>query len=183
MERGLTETLKLVVTWRERAPAGDMRPGLSALFDSLGAAASPLEAGDIEDAIWQLWTDHRLPAAARAMNDAIAALARRDFVGAENKFNALVAEQSLWAEAWNKRATLFFLMGRDDDSIADIHRTLELEPRHFGAMSGFAQICLRRGERDAAAVVLETALSIHPHLHLARQVFDALTHGPRPPLH
>ena len=73
-----------------------------------------------------------------------------------------------WAEAWNKRATLYYMLGRDEDSVRDIHRTLELEPRHFGALSGFAQICLRAGDRGSALVAFETALRINPHLNLVQ---------------
>lgn len=172
-----------MVSWRGRLASGQGSRELEILFERLGAAPSPAEAGDIEDAIWQAWTDHRNPDVARAMDEAIAALARRDFARAEPRFDTLVADHPRWAEAWNKRATLRFLMGRDDDSMADIYRTLELEPRHFGAMAGFAQICLRRGDRAAAIAALETALSIHPHLHLARQALEALAPGTRPPLH
>jgi tetratricopeptide (TPR) repeat protein len=113
------------------------------------------------------------------MDTAIAALAGRDTETAQGILDRLVAAHPDWPEAWNKRATLYFVMERDAESLADIRRTLELEPRHFGALCGFAQICLRRGERVAAAAALERALQLNPHLEAARAALAAL--APEPP--
>ena len=69
---------------------------------------------------------------------------------AKEVFDRLIERHPTWAETWNKRATVYFLQGRDSASISDIYLTLELEPRHFGALGGFAQICMRNGAADAA---------------------------------
>jgi cytochrome c-type biogenesis protein CcmH/NrfG len=65
-------------------------------------------------------------------------------------------------------------MDRDDESVPDIRRTLELEPRHFGAICGFGQICLRHGNRAAALFAFDAALRINPHLGAVRTVFEEL---------
>ena len=69
-----------------------------------------------------------------------------------------------FAEAWNKRATVHYLMGNFEASVADIRRTLALEPRHFGALSGMGLIYDAIGNQTAAMKVWEKALEIHPHL-------------------
>ena len=89
-------------------------------------------------------------------------------------FDLLVAREPGFAEAWNKRATLLYLVGDDDGSIADIQRTLALEPRHFGALSGLGLIFARQ-ERPAQALhSLEAALAVHPQLPGGRARADEL---------
>ena len=162
-------TLKLIVTLEHRRPAESLPRQLDTLFLQLAADPLARNAYEIEDMIWEIWTDHSEPLAAAMMNNAIAAVAEKRYDTAENIFTELVAARPDWAEAWNKRATLYYMLGRDEDSVHDIHRTLELEPRHFGALSGFAQICLRAGDRGSALVAFETALRINPHLNLVQE--------------
>src|SRR3546814_6427569 len=103
---------------------------------------------------------HDDPHLENRMQQAIGAIAQRRFADAETQLNDLVAAAPDWAETWNKRATLYYLTHRDAESVADIRRTLELEPRHFGAICGFGQICLRHGEMAAAAEAFAAALEI-----------------------
>jgi tetratricopeptide (TPR) repeat protein len=170
----IDETLKLLATWRQRRPAGSPGGELDLLFSALASDPPAGEAYEVEDRIWESWTDHDDPDAVARMNEAIAGIAQRNFEAAGPALDRLVADYPDWAEAWNKRATLRFLAERDADSVADIRRTLELEPRHFGAMSGFAQICLRQGRPDAAVFALQTALEINPFLEAARTALLAL---------
>jgi Flp pilus assembly protein TadD len=79
-----------------------------------------------------------------------------------------------WAEAWNKRATLAFIEKRDADSVRDIEQVLEREPRHFAAVSGFGQICLRNGHLNEARVAFRVALTLNPHLEGLRELIDEL---------
>lgn len=170
-------TLKLIVTLDKRRPADSLPPQLDGLFQQLAADPLARNAYEVEDMIWEIWTGHPEPLAATMMNNAIAAVAEKRYDTAENIFTELVAARADWAEAWNKRATLYFLQGRDEHSVRDIHRTLELEPRHFGALSGFAQICLRAGDRGSALVAFETALRINPHLSMVQEAVVELQHS------
>jgi hypothetical protein len=108
------------------------------------------------------------------MQRAIKALGSGDLPEAGRVLDALVQEWPAWSEAWNKRATLRFIEGRDADSLDDIGQTLSLEPRHFGAVSGFAQICVRAGDLTAALTAFEHVLSINPHQEGARRAVEVL---------
>ncbi len=168
------ETLKLIVALAERRPSPRLPRRLGALFVQLAAAADPMEVGDTEDMIWSLWMQHPNPEAEDKLDHATRAIAARDWDAAEGLLDELVVEEPEFAEAWNKRATLYFLLKRDAESVADIRRTLELEPRHFGAICGFAQICLRHRDRAAAMFAFDAALRINPHLASVRSAMNEL---------
>lgn len=171
------KTLKLIATLDRRRPADTLPEELETLFCKLAADPTARRAYEIEDKIWEIWTDHPDPLPASMMESAITAVAQKRYGTGENILTELVALRPEWAEAWNKRATLYFLLGRDEDSVDDIHRVLELEPRHFGALSGFAQICLRAGDRGSALVAFEAALRINPHLSLVQEAVTELRHS------
>jgi len=178
----VAETLKIILheTWRlplRGSAPGTRRARLAALFRRLQAEPPPPDPHAIEDDIWAIWIAHDDPALETRMQQAIAGIARRQFAEAEALLDRLVADAPDWAEAWNKRATLYYLTRRDAESIADIRRALELEPRHFGAICGFGQICLRHGEIAAAAEAFAAALAINPHLDSVRAVLGQLAPG------
>lgn len=168
--------LKLILSLDRRTPAPGQPRALDVLFERL-ADPKAGNAQQIEDAIWVMWTGHEDAAAAQLMERAVAAIAKRQHDIAETHLTRLVEDHPDYAEAWNKRATLFFVLKRDSESVADIERTLALEPRHFGAICGFAQICLRAGDRAAALAAFETALAINPHMTSVRQAVEELRGG------
>ena len=102
-------------------------------------------------------------------------LASRDYPQAETRLSMLVNTWPGFAEGWNKRATLNFLRSRDKPSVRDIQQVLALEPRHFGALSGFGQICLRHGRLAHALSAFEAALAVHPHLASVKAAVDAVS--------
>lgn len=73
-----------------------------------------------------------------------------------------------YAEGWNRRATVHFMMNSFGKSMADIDRTLRLEPRHFGALSGLAQIMKNQGKEELALAAYERVLAIYPMLRPAQ---------------
>jgi tetratricopeptide (TPR) repeat protein len=169
------DTLKLVLALGARAPAAAMPQRLGELFHRLAAAATLAEASQVEDTIWDVWMSHADADAQDALQQATRAIAARALDQAEAILDGLVALQPDYAEAWNKRATLYFLQRRDPESVADIHRVLELEPRHFGAICGFGQICLRHGDRPAALFAFDAALRVNPHLGSIRAAVKELS--------
>jgi len=156
------EILSLIAARRERRPARDW-PALAQLFRRLGACADT-EAVATEDRIWEAWMAHPHRAAATVLDAATRDIAARRYDIAETRLTALLRAAPGFAEAWHKRATLYYLLGRDHECLHDLCRTLQLEPRHFAAMLHFGEIMLDGGTRDAARYSFAAALSLHPPL-------------------
>jgi predicted Zn-dependent protease len=163
----------LIVELPSRQPPAAPRR-LKGLFRDLARPEPPEAADDIEDLIWALWISHEDPAAEETMAAAIEAMASGALKQARPLLDHLVETHPDWAEAWNKRATLAFIEKRDADSVRDIEQVLRREPRHFAAVSGFGQICLRNGHLNEARVAFQVALSMNPHLEGLQELIDEL---------
>jgi tetratricopeptide (TPR) repeat protein len=137
---------------------------LKELFEGLQGATSTLEARVIEAKIWRIWTEHGDPAIDALMQHGIDAMSIEDLDTALAAFNEVVRRDGSFAEGYNKRATVEFMRHDFDASVADIQRTLELEPHHFGALSGLGQIYMVLKKKDAALKAFEAALKINPRL-------------------
>lgn len=127
---------------------------LDDLFARLREAATPAEIEALQNGIWQLWLttgnhllDKRLEAGMRAM-------AAGDYSRAIADFTVLTEELPAYAEGWNKRATAYYLRGEYRASLLDIQETLRREPRHFGALSGRANMLRILGDEAGALRVL-----------------------------
>ena len=147
---------------------------LDSLFDQLKTSATPREAAILELSIWQIWSETEDDDAALLFRRGLEAMAAGDTEAALRRFTEVTKRAPDFAEGWNKRATVLFMMGDYDASVADVEQTLALEPRHFGALSGLGLINMALG-RDAAAVkAFEAALAIHPHLPGAQKFVKEL---------
>jgi tetratricopeptide (TPR) repeat protein len=167
----VADILGLIAGRRERRPARRL-PFLDALFQRLAVCPGE-EAVETEERIWQVWMDHPHRAAAAVLEAATRDIAARRYDIAETRLTRLLRSAPDFAEAWHKRATLYYLLARDDECLADIHRTLELEPRHFCAMLHFGEILFAGGAAEEGRFAFRAALSLHPNLPRARQgVFD-----------
>ena len=155
-------------------PARAADPALDRLFERLAAARGGAESQAIEAEIWQAWTLGGGPAASSLMRIGIGALAGGNLPAALGVFDAVVKQNPEFAEGWNKRATVLFLMGALDAAAEDCERVLKLEPRHFGALSGLAMIRMRQDRVDEAIAAFEKALALHPHLDGAKANLDTL---------
>ena len=98
--------------------------------------------------------DHPHRAAAAVLDLATRDIAARRYDIAETRLTRLLRRAPDFAEAWHKRATLYYLLGRDEECLRDIRRTLELEPRHFAAMLHFGEILLGAGAPRRGALRL-----------------------------
>ena len=137
---------------------------LPSLFDQLKSAPNEAAADRIEQQIWRLWIASGNEEIDRLMTVGLEAMAGQDIDLALAVFDEMVKRAPGFAEAWNKRATVHYMLGNMERSVADIEKTLELEPRHFGALSGLGMVCLALGRDAAALEAFEAALDIHPYL-------------------
>lgn len=161
------DILGLIAARSSRRPARALA-FLDDLFRRL-ARCAPAEAEATEGLIWDVWMDHPHREAAQALELATGDIAARRYDIAETRLTLLLRRAPQFAEAWHKRAALHYLLGRDDDCLHDIRRTLELEPRHFAAMLHFAEILLGSGAAAPARYAFQAALTVHPHLPRARE--------------
>ena len=143
-------------------------PRLGELFVELAGEQDPAQILTAETAIWQIWLDGGEPSLNEGMARGILAMNTNRFDDAAERFTELINAAPNFAEAWNKRATVYYLMERYEDSVRDIERTLALEPRHFGAISGMGLIFLQLGDEVGALDAFEKVLEIHPHARGAR---------------
>ena len=141
---------------------------LNGLFADLKHPAAASEGAAITQQIWEVW--HQAPDedTQTIFNSGVALMAQSDYHSSLVAFTRVTKMAPDFAEAWNRRATLLYLMGAFDLSIVDIGKTLALEPRHFGAISGLGQIYLRRDNLSLARQAFQRALDINPHLEGAR---------------
>jgi Tfp pilus assembly protein PilF len=166
-----TEAILGLIAGRRLRRAERTAPVLDELFRRLAACPAG-EASATEDRIWQVWMDHPHQAAAQALELATRDIAAQRYDIAETRLTALLRRAPGFAEAWHKRATLYYLLGRDAEFLDDVRRTLALEPRHFAAMMHFAELLLGMGSRSEARFAFHAALSVHPHLPRAREALS-----------
>jgi tetratricopeptide (TPR) repeat protein len=141
---------------------------LSVLFDQLKKTQEMEKGKAITQEIWEVWYEITDENARDLFNKGIDSMSTADYHSALVAFTRLTELKPDFAEAWNRRATLLYLMGEFNLSMQDIKHTLELEPRHFGAISGLGQIYLRQDKLIQARKAFEKALDINPHLEGAR---------------
>ncbi len=149
-------------SWNTYATADQTAEQLPELFEQLQASSTPATAARFESQIWQYWLEAPDVASDSQMKQVSKAMAGADLAVALSLANQLVDNYPDYAEAWNKRATIHYLMGDNTASVADIRETIALEPRHFGAISGLGLIFMREQNLDAALDAFEKVLEISP---------------------
>ena len=135
---------------------------LNELFEELYLSTNNLESSIIISDIWEIWSIIENPNVQQLYNKAKLQMDNGEFQSAIQLFTKVININPEFAEAWNKRATTYFLMGDFDKSISDIEKTLILEPRHFGALDGLAEIYLLKKDLIKAAATYEKILKIIP---------------------
>jgi tetratricopeptide (TPR) repeat protein len=164
--------LGLVPCGMARADQDD--PRLPALFARLKSAGSDSEARVVETIVWQIWSISADDEVNAMMQRGLQAMTDGNPKQALTVFDAMVQRSPYFAEGWNKRATVYFLLGDFDASVGDIERTLQLEPHHFGALSGLGQIYLALDRDEAALKAFEAALAIDPHLNGVKAAVESI---------
>ena len=135
---------------------------LNRLFKDLKASSADIHAQSVEREIWKIWTIHKNRHITALMSQGLKALDNNSLEKGLAFFNDIIEIDPNFAEAWNKRATVYFLMGNFDKSMQDIRRTLILEPRHFGAISGLGLIFNALEQPENALSAYRRVLEIYP---------------------
>ncbi len=137
---------------------------LDSLFMDLKHASSEAEARKLEQVIWRQWMlsgDEKID---ELMQQAMQKRRSYDFNGAVEVLNKVIKQKPDYAEGWNQRATVYFQQEKYQESLIDIAKTLELEPRHFGSLAGRAAIRMRQNKPVLAIQNIIQALKFHPYL-------------------
>ena len=152
-------------TFAQTTEGGDEVTEREWLFEVLRTAPTERLGRVIEDQIWWYWM-RQAPdeESAAMMRQAMERREAYDYAGALEIADDLVERAPGWAAAWNERATILFLQEKYEQSLEDVARTLELEPKHFGALAGKALIYFRQGRAELAQKALRRAVAIHPWL-------------------
>ena len=144
--------------------AGQNDKRLNILFDRLQETQDQYEARSIESTIWKIWIENKNDKVNQAMLIGISLMNDGQLESALKNFSEVIRLAPDFSEGWNKRATVYYLMKKFDQSVKDIVQTLRLEPRHFGALSGLGLINQAIGQTGAAIKAYEQALGLNPHL-------------------
>ena len=137
-------------------------PRLNNLFKKLNETENQDEIRDLISDIWNIWYEVDDPKVIEYFEKGIQAMNLRNYPLAFRFFNNLIEEDPNFAGGGNKRATVHFMMGNFDQSMQDIIKTLELEPRHFGALDGMGLIFIHQGQFQQAIDVYDKMLEIFP---------------------
>lgn len=164
----LKSTLIVLACCCFSAGADQNDPRLEDLFQQLHETEELDRGESITQRIWKVWYDVQDEEAKNLFDRGVELMAQADYRSALIAFTRLTEMKPEFAEAWNRRATLLYLMGEFSLSMRDIRQTLVLEPRHFGAISGMGQILMRQNRLQEARRAFEKALEINPHLPGAR---------------
>lgn len=163
----LISALALMLSLPATADQTDNR--LDPLFTALRKAPDAATAAAIEQKIWIVWIKGPNEEADALMLEGMEALKREELELALKRFTELVKKEPNFAEAWNKRATVHFLMDNYTKALSDLEETLKLEPRHFGALSGLGTIFAELDQPHPAIQVFERVLEIHPNAKGVKQ--------------
>lgn len=147
---------------------------LDKLFADLRRTSDEAKARRITVQINRIWSQSGSATIDLLMQWANAAMLERRYSTAIDFLNEAIALNPDYAEAWNRRATVYYLQKDYAHAMADINRTLELEPRHYGALTGMAAILRERGLKEQAMKAYEQALAINPMMRDAQKSFSDL---------
>ena len=168
--RRILIALILLASVTATAGADQRDARLPALFDKLKSAESLEAAQPVEAEIWTIWAQSEDDDVNLLMGLGVNAMAREDYGTALELFDKMVEVAPDFAEGWNKRATVLYLVGEFERSHADVETVLKLEPRHFGALSGLGLLYIAEGDGQKALDAFRPALAVNLIQPLGRRV-------------
>ncbi|TGN76286.1 tetratricopeptide repeat protein [Bradyrhizobium yuanmingense] len=158
-----------------KLPKVDRSKNLDFLFGALKAAPDEASAKHVEARIWAIWLQTPSDTAALLMSRAKTAVDAKKIDVAIKLLDSIIKLRPDYIEAWNRRATLYYMQNDYGRSLADIQQVLIREPRHFGALAGLGMIMQEVGDERRALEAYRKALAVNPHLEKIPDQVKALT--------
>ena len=158
-----------LIFYSNLVPADQTDDRLETLFITLSSSSDKQVIRSTENQIWDIWFAHPNSDVERLMQIGVQRMNANRQSEAMIIFSQLVENFPDYAEAWNRRATLLFILGYYQESIGDIERVLSLEPRHFGALSGLGLVYLQLDQLRKAKEAFEDLIKVHPNSPNARE--------------
>ncbi|MGA0128332.1 MAG: HEAT repeat domain-containing protein [Burkholderiales bacterium] len=143
----------------ERGERQDLPHLYSALYDADYSVRKIAET-----AIWKVWGRYGNDEIDAVFAEGLNQMSAGRFVLALKTFTGIIERVPDFTEAWNKRATLYYLLNRDNESMSDVHEVLRQEPMHFGALTGYGLLKSRQGDYRVAIKYFEQALLVNPNM-------------------
>ena len=148
---------------------------LDYLFKKLKKESNQNIARSIEDKIWALWTTHNSDnSLTQMMNYGTVLMNNRNYDEANRIFTKIIKADPNWAEGWNKRATVYYYQKKYKLSQLDINKVIELENRHFGALSGQGMVQIKLDNLEKALESYKKVLEIYPSNKAAQTLVDEI---------
>lgn len=158
-----------------KLPKVDRSKNLDFLFGALKAAPDEASAKHVEARIWAIWIQTPSDTASLLMARAKTAVDAQKIDIAIKLLDSVIKLRPDYIEAWNRRATLYYMQNDYSRSLADIREVLIREPRHFGALAGLGMIMQEVGDEKRALDAYRKALAVNPHLDKIPDQVKALT--------
>ena len=176
-EQALTDLSREDVEARRRAAAAlgevgrmeDVPALVQALRDRDGIVRALAE-----NSLWGVWSHSGDPEVDALFELGVEQMNLRQGPSAVDIFTRIVEKKPEFAEGWNKRATVYFLMGEYDKSLRDCDEVMKRNPSHFGALAGYGQIYLRLGRPERALPYFERALAVNPNMDGVAQMIEEI---------
>ena len=157
------------------ADSKDRDVKLNQLFEQLKKSDNVSIALEIEMKIWSIWSKHPTQEKlTQSLSKGSELMAEGELESAYKIFSTIIDSVPNWAEGWNKRATVLYLMGRYYDSLNDIDEVLKLESRHFGALSGQGLVQIKLGNYEKAIKSYQAVQKIYPSIRAAKVMIPQL---------
>ena len=157
------------------AESKDRDVRLNQLFEQLKKTNNDSMAFEIEMKIWNIWSTHPTKEKlTKSLANGSDLMSKGELKSAYKIFSGIIESSPDWAEGWNKRATVLYLMGRHQDSLKDIDEVLKRESRHFGALSGQGIVHIELKNYEKAIKSYQAVQKIYPSIRAAKIMIPQL---------
>ena len=170
----LATTLIVFLLFASSLKADQNDARLEDLFEILSTTESDVQINEVTSSIWDIWYETNDPLIEADFYRGLESMRTGDLMMAVAFFTRVIDKNPNFAEGWNKRATVYYMLGKFDASMMDIHETLKLEPRHFGAMDGMGLIFIHLEQFDKAIDIYDQMLKIFPNNSSTKQKKEML---------